>query len=137
MQITETGQVNTSMQDLLALRLTHFFSALDTPNLLINPGQHLSATQVFSGYTEWLGHCSLPISIGWDWQVIARDRRLYWHREALPRTNLQLINHHGQTLSWHDNLMVLASWIDAHDWQNEVAQAIHCQSVIFGSLQLH
>ena len=137
MKITQTGQVHTSMQELLTLHLTHFFSALDTPDPRVQPAQTLSVNQVWSGYTEWRGQCRLPVSIGWDWQVTARDRQLHWHREALPRTNLQLINHHGQALSWHDNIMVLASWIDAHSWQTEVAQAVHCQPAIFGSLQLH
>lgn len=124
MNITAMGQVQTSMQELLALRLKHFHSAADPEPGHTPPQQRCGTATTLSGYTEWVGDTHLPISLGWDWRIEARDNTAQWQRDELPRTNIQLVNEQGLPLPWEDNLRVLATWVDAQDWQHTVANAV-------------
>lgn len=124
MNITNMGQVQASVQELLALRLKHLHSAADpepgnTPHL-----QRCGTATTLSGYTEWVGDTHLPISLGWDWRIQAHAHTAQWQRDELPRTNIQLVNDQGHPLPWEDNLRVLATWVDAQDWQHTVANAV-------------
>lgn len=124
MNITDMGQVQISVQELLALRLKHFFSTADTEPAATPPEQRCGTATTLSGYTEWVGDGTLPISIGWDWRIQAYAQAAQWQRDDLPRTNIQLLDKHGQALAWEDNLRVLATWVDAQAWQNKVASAV-------------
>jgi Domain of unknown function (DUF4902) len=129
MNLTEMGQVQTTVQELLTLRVKHLFSAADPDATGTPPTQRCGTATTLSGYTEWVGDTKLPISIGWDWSIIPHHTATHgthWQRNDLPRTNIQLLNEHGQTLAWEDNLRVLATWVDARAWQMEVALAVGC-----------
>lgn len=124
MNITDMGQVHASMQELLTLRLKHFHSAADPEPGNTPPQQRCGTATTLSGYTEWVVDTHLPISLGWDWRIDAPDNMAQWQRDELPRTNLQLVNEQGSPLHWVDNLRVLATWVDAQDWQHTVAIAV-------------
>ena len=133
MNLVAMGQVQVSVKELLALRLKHLFSATDTEPTDIPTERRCGSATTLTGYTEWLGDAEVPISIGWDWCICIRPTRLsgepseqaaYWQLNDLPYTNIQLLDEHGRALAWHDNLRVLATWVDARDWQTSVAKAV-------------
>lgn len=124
MKITDMGLVQATMQELLNLRLEHFFSAVDAHPEDAPPEQRCGTATTVTGYTEWLCSAEFPITIGWDWQVVTMEHSVYWQRQELPRTNIQLLLEDGQALPWADSLRVLATWVDAQAWQKDVVQAI-------------
>lgn len=133
MKLTGMGQVQVNVQELLALRLKHLFSAADPAPTDAPTEQRCGTATTLCGFTEWLGDTVLPISIGWDWCIDIQPFRnlsephqpaAHWHRDDLPRTNIQLLDEHGHALAWDDNLRVLATWVDAQAWQHEVANAV-------------
>jgi hypothetical protein len=123
MNITNMGQVQASVQELLSLRLKHLHSAVDPEPGNTPPHQRCGTTTTLSGYTEWVGDSHLPISLGWDWCIEAHAHTAQWQRDELPR-NIQLMNEPGHSLPWEDNLRVLATGVDAQDWQHAVANAV-------------
>lgn len=125
MNITNMGQVQATVQELLTLRLKHLHSAVDPELSGTPPPQSCGTATTLSGYTEWVGDSHLPISLGWDWCIQAHAHRAQWQRDELPRSNIQLVNEQGHPLHWEDNLRVLATWVDAQDWQNAVANAVN------------
>ncbi|MGP1684394.1 MAG: DUF4902 domain-containing protein, partial [Giesbergeria sp.] len=124
MYITNMGQVQASVQELLGLRLKHLYSAVDPEPSGTPPQQRCGTITTLSGYTEWVGDTHLPISLGWDWRIQIHAQAGQWQRDELPRTNMQLVNEHGHPLPWEDNLRMLATWVDAQDWQNTVTNAL-------------
>ena len=118
------GLVQVTMQELLDLRLEHFFSAMDTDPADLSPEQRCGTYTVLTGYTEWLCSAKFTITIGWDWQVLTIEQSVHWKREQLPRTNIQLLNEDGQALAWEDSLRVLATWVDSQIWKNDTLQAV-------------
>jgi hypothetical protein len=134
MQITNMGQVRLSVQELLALRLEHLHSEAEpVPSQGHHALRQCGTTTTLRGYTEWQGVTKLPISIGWDWCIHTpttlglespKGQPHCWQRDDWPRTNIQLLDEHGQPLPWQLNLSVLATWVDAQAWQTEVAQAL-------------
>jgi hypothetical protein len=124
MKITDMGLVQATMQELLDLRLEHFFSAVDAEPTGLSVAQRCGTPTTVTGYTEWLCSAEFPITIGWDWHVLTTEHSIHWQREELPRTNLQLLNEEGQVLAWDDSLRVLATWVDAQAWQKDVLKAV-------------
>lgn len=124
MNITDMGLVQATVQELLNLGLTHFFSAVDIDPTDLSTEQRCGTVTVISGYTEWMGSTKYPITIGWDWCILANGQAIRWQREDLPRTNIQLMNENGRALAWEDNLRVLATWVDSQFWQKDVARAV-------------
>lgn len=128
MKITDMGLVQATMQELLNLRLEHFFSAVDSGPEDLPPNQRCGTVTTITGYTEWLCSTEFPITIGWDWHVLTTEHRAHWQREELLRTNIQLLNEDGQALAWDDSLRVLATWVDAQTWQKDVVLAVSAGS---------
>ena len=118
------GQAQVSVPELLALRLKHLHSAADSEPSNTPPQQRCGTATTLSGYTEWGGDTHLPISLGWDWGIEAHAHTAQCQRDELPRINIQLVNERGHPLPWEDNLRVLATWVDAQDWQHTVANAV-------------
>lgn len=127
MKITDMGLVQATMQELLNLRLEHFFSALDAGPEDLPPKRRCGTSTTVTGYTEWLCSAEFPITIGWDWHVLTTEHSIHWQREELPRTNIQLLHEDGQALVWEDSLRVLATWVDAQAWQKDVVQAVSAE----------
>jgi hypothetical protein len=125
MNITNMGQVQATVQELLTLRLKHLHSAVDPEPSGTPPQQSCGTATTLSGYTEWVGDTHLPISLGWDWCIQAHAHRAQWQRDELPRSNIQMVNEQGHPLHWEDSLRVLATWVDAQDWQHAVANAVN------------
>lgn len=124
MNVTSMGQVQATVQELLALRMRHLFSAADPEPTDAPVALRCGTVTTLSGYTEWVGEAELPISIGWDWRIDVEGQASRWRRDDLPRSNIQLLDEHGNALAWEDNLRVLATWVDALAWTGDVAQAV-------------
>jgi hypothetical protein len=133
MKLTNMGQVQVTAKELVALRLKHLFSATDIEPTDLPAERRCGSATSLTGYTEWQSDADVPISIGWDWCIGIRptctgsalfEQAAYWRRNDLPHTNIQLLDEHGRALTWEDNLRVLATWVDAQDWQTYVTKAI-------------
>jgi len=125
------GQVQLNVQELMELRLEHLHSAADPDPNQADALRRCGTATTLRGYTEWLGVAHVPISIGWDWCVYTattlgapKGQPHCWQRDDWPRTNMQLHDEHGHPLPWRHNLCVLATWVDAQDWQAEVTHAL-------------
>jgi Domain of unknown function (DUF4902) len=124
MKTTNMGLVQATMKELLNQRLEHFFSAIDADPDDLPPNRRCGTVTTLTGYTEWLCSAEFPITIGWDWHVLAAAHGIHWKRKELPRTNIQLLNEDGDALAWDDSLLVLSTWVDAQAWQKDVVQAV-------------
>lgn len=124
MQITDMGLVQATMQELLNLRMEHFFSAVDAGPEDVPATQRCGTATTVMGYTEWLCTAEFPITIGWDWHVLTTLHSVRWYRDDLPRTNIQVLHEDGQALPWECSLRVLSTWVDALGWQKDVVQAV-------------
>lgn len=122
MQISPDGLIRLSIEQLLSTPLTHLVSGLD-----VDPGAphgNCGRQTTLSGYTEWVSANEPTISIGWDWrsQPLVDGHR--WTRVGLPRSNLMLTRDTGRDTSWHGNLEILGSVVDALSWPEVMTQAI-------------
>lgn len=124
MNMNNMGLVQATLEELLNLSMQHFFSAVDLELSDLSINQRCGTVTVLTGYTEWMARAELLITIGWDWCVMAREQGIFWQRDELPRTNIQLLNKYGQAIVWEDNLRILATWVDSHIWQTDVVRAV-------------
>ena len=114
MQITATGQVRATVEDLLNVQFLHLFSGLDTE--VGDPSKGCGRPTAISGFTEWIGQSLAPISIGWDWHSEVTGNAVRLSRVDCPRTNVQLTNSDGQDFAWEQNLQILGTIVDALPW---------------------
>jgi len=122
MDVTDSGLVRLTLDELLSLPMRHLFSGLDA-----GPTQPLVAcgrATTISGYTEWASLTALPVSLGWDWELRISGVLLRWTRSALPRTNVQIVDRHGRDLPWMRNLESLATVVDSLSWVQQALRAI-------------
>jgi hypothetical protein len=114
MQVTETGQVRSTVEDLLNVHFLHLSSGLDTE--VGDPSKGCGRPTAISGFTEWAGQSLLPISIGWDWHAEVTGGTVRLIRTDCPRTNVQLTNSDGLDFAWEQNLQILGTIVDALPW---------------------
>lgn len=114
MRVTEMGQVRTTIEDLLGVQFLHLASGVDTEIGDLSKG--CGRPTEISGFTEWIGQSSLPISIGWDWHLKMTGGSVRLARFDLPRTNVQLIDADGLDFPWEQNLQILGTIVDALPW---------------------
>lgn len=119
MYITETSQVRATLEELLEIQFQHFVSHLDSE--VFDPSKECGRQAQISGFTEWVGQTSIPVSIGWDWYLNATSGLVSLHRIDHPRTNIQIRKTDGRLFSWEQNLKLLGTIADALPWKVLVA----------------
>lgn len=124
MDITAEGLIRISIAELLQVPFTHLMSGYDDDLPAVPCG---SSTHI-SGYTEWVSAQQPAITIGWDWTINTINPPPFWQRVGLPRTNVLLVDEHGQDKPWEISLEHLATVADALPWHEFVEEQ-------FGSLQ--
>ncbi len=78
-----------------------------------------------SGFSEWHSQDLRPISIGWDWSVFVDERNeLALERVGPLRSNVMLVDGHGQDYGWLESLEVLGTVVDALPWRELVWHSI-------------
>ena len=122
MHLSPDGLIRLTVDQLLSTPLEHLVSGVD----LDANGQAASCgTQTsLSGYTEWISTRDPTISIGWDWRLQTLACGVRWVRVGLPRSNLMLTQDTGADTSWHANLEILGTIVDALAWREVLPQVV-------------
>jgi hypothetical protein len=115
MRLSPDGLIRLTVDQLLSTPLQHLVSGVDLdPHVL----PAVCGTQTsLSGYTEWISAQDPTISIGWDWRLQTLAAGVRWVRVGLPRSNLMLTHDTGSDTSWHGNLEILGTVVDALAWR--------------------
>lgn len=113
MYLSPDGLIHLTVDQLLSTPLEHLVSGVDVEN----PPPACGTKTSLSGYTEWISTQYPTITIGWDWclQIAVTGSR--WTRVGLPRSNLLLKHDTGCSATWHGNLEILATVVDALAWR--------------------
>lgn len=118
-KVSYDGYVRCTIAELRAVGLTHHFSGLDEED----NSRGVMSTDI-NGYTEWVDKESALITIGWDWQMKARNNSVELIRDSDVRSNLMLVNSDRRDLSAQMTVNALALFIDNFDWCAEVLHYI-------------
>lgn len=122
MKISPNGLIQLTIDELLSTPLVHLISGVDTEELapLIACGRPTT----ISGYTEWGSLLNPTISLGWDWCIQIDSAKIFWKRIDLPRTNIMLVDHAGNSTEWTTNLEHLAMVVDTLPWNEKLPQVL-------------
>lgn len=119
--------VRLSSQALCDLEFEHLHSAHDEAVLDDVPAGRGAGTQ-WAGSTEWQGlRASGPVSLAWDWVVLA-DGEVRVLSAVAPRTNMQVIDPKGYDLPQSQALPHLLGLIESLPWRAKVLHALEAQS---------
>lgn len=113
MYLSADGLIHLTVDQLLSTPLEHLVSGLD----MEIPAPDCGTQTSLCGYTEWISTKSPTISIGWDWCLQLSVSGARWMRVGLPRSNLLLKHDTGNDATWHGNLEILATIVDALAWR--------------------
>lgn len=115
MHLSPDGLIRLTVDQLLSTPLEHLVSGVDPdPDAVLAAcGRQTS----LCGYTEWISTQDPTISIGWDWRLQTMAAGVRWVRVGLPRSNLMLTQDTGADASWHGNLEILGTVVDALAWR--------------------
>lgn len=122
MHLSPDGLIRLTVDQLLSTRLEHLVSGVD-PEPHRVPAACGTQTSL-SGYTEWISTRDPTISIGWDWRLQTLACGVRWVRVGLPRSNLMLTQDTGADTSWHGNLEILGTIVDALAWREVLPQVV-------------
>lgn len=116
------GYVQVAESKLNQLHLHHLTSMVD---LSIAVPEKFADTdsEITTGFTEWIGDWDgLPVSIGWDWGILAGNLVLLTPDEI--RTNIQLLEEDGLA---QDPILCrahLARWLETIPWRSAALQGL-------------
>ncbi|HZX27654.1 MAG TPA: DUF4902 domain-containing protein, partial [Telluria sp.] len=82
------GLVVLTPAELAATAFLHLLSGVDDDRPA-DPDHGATSTTI-TGYTEWLSTTEPVVTLGWDWQLSARDGLLQLCRIGPPRSNLEI-----------------------------------------------
>lgn len=114
MRVLESGQVQVTVNEILSVQFVPFAFGVDSEGC--DPTKACGRSTAISGFAEWIGQSSFPISIGWDWHLEIRGEGVHLCRTDQPRTNVRLTDSEGRQLEWEQNLQVLGTIVDALPW---------------------
>lgn len=121
--ITSDGLLRLRQQDLSEITLFHLISGIDD-EIHDDAAPRCGASTTLSGYTEWSSEQEPRLSLGWDWQLGTGSASPKVVRLGLPRTNVLVLGQERAPLPWDESLQVLATFIDAMDWNTPAFRAV-------------
>lgn len=121
--LSHDGYVRLTPQCFAQMRLTHLHSGVDEDRPL-TPAEGATRSSI-TGYTEWISATRPAITIGWDWQMTARDGQIQLIPLGYPRSNLMFIDEHGNDLGYSTTEALLRFWVKSFEWQPSVHKALH------------
>ncbi|MFZ5554137.1 MAG: DUF4902 domain-containing protein [Bacteroidota bacterium] len=121
--LSPDGYVRLQPEYFVRVKLTHLHSRVDgdRPPVLTEG----ATPSPITGYTEWISETRPAITIGWDWQMTARDGQIQLIPLDYPRSNLMLIDEHGNDLGYSATEALLRSWVKSFEWQPSMHKALH------------
>lgn len=121
--LTSDGLLSLRQQDLSEITLFHIISGIDD-EIHDEVAPRCGTGTTLSGYTEWSSEQEPRLSLGWDWQLRAGAASPKVVRLGLPRTNVLVLSQEQAPLPWDESLQVLATFIDAMDWNTSAFKAV-------------
>lgn len=117
-QMAYDGFLRVALESVLSSRFVHLMSDVD---LHVPNHANLARCVWASGYSEWQSLDARPISVGWDWCVVAdRNGKLALERDGALRSNVMLVDRCGRDFGWLESLEVLETVIDVLPWREQV-----------------
>ena len=123
MHLSPDGLIRLTLDQLLSTPLEHLVSGVDV-DATQSPAAECGRLTCLTGYTEWVSANAPNISIGWDWSLQTSANGPRWIRVGLPRSNLMLVNDTGRDASWHGNLEILGTVVDALAWREILPEVV-------------
>ena len=121
--LSHDGYVRLTPECFVQVRLVHLHSGVDEDRPLASAeGATLSS---ITGYTEWVSATQPAITVGWDWQMTARDGQIWFIPVGYPRSNLMFVDKHGNDRGPRATEALLRSWIKSFEWQPFVYMTLH------------
>lgn len=110
--------------ELSTIHVVHVASEIDLSIGLLEGVVADPALDVITGVTEWAGEWQgVPLSVGWDWGVIAGEI-IAFHPAGI-RTNVRLVLDDGSLASAMLTRVYLVEWIENLPWrETAIAQLI-------------
>ncbi|MDE2077542.1 MAG: DUF4902 domain-containing protein [Burkholderiales bacterium] len=106
-----------SLSELLSRDFSHVISRVDID--AIQPIASCGRDTNVTGYTEWLSLEISTVTLGWDWALIVDRGEVRCIRIDAPRSNVLLVDSHGNEYHWQANLVALSTIVDAVDWTDQ------------------
>lgn len=120
--LSDDGYVRMTVAALRTTPLVHLLSGVDEDASDL-PWEGASCRPI-SGYTEWVSVTTPVITLGWDWRVDVSTGRPHYERLGAPRSNVMLIDGHGQDLGFARTAGLIEAFVDAFCWQEDLHQFI-------------
>lgn len=120
---TADGLLRVHQRKLDAMTLVHLISGIDD-DVLAEGAPRCGGGTTLSGYTEWISADEPGLTLGWDWQLETHSSAPRVVRLGMPRTNVLVLRGEQDPLPWEQSLEVLASFIDAFDWNTPAFDAV-------------
>lgn len=117
------GLLRLDQRHLGAITLVHLISGIDD-DVLADRALRCGSSTTLCGYTEWVSAEEPGLTLGWDWQLETHATAPRVVRLGMPRTNVLVLRGESDPLPWEQSLEVLASFIDAFDWNTPAFDAV-------------
>lgn len=121
--LSHDGYIRLTPECFVQARLVHLHSGVDEDRPLASAED--AALSSITGYTEWVSATQPAITVGWDWQMTARDGQIQLIPLDYPRSNLMFVDKHGNDLGPSATEALLRSWVESFEWQSSVYKALH------------
>lgn len=122
MQRIQDTFVRLSLSEILSMDFSHVVSRVDIDSR--QPIAYCGRATSVTGYTEWLSLDLSTVTLGWDWALIVDHGEVRCIRIDAPRSNVLLVDSHGQEYHWQANLVALSSIVDAVDWTSQTLACV-------------
>lgn len=120
--LSHDGYVRLTPERFVQMRLSHLHTGVDEDRPLVSAEGATLAS--ITGYTEWISATRPAITVGWDWQMTARDGQIHFIPLGYPRSNLMFVDKHGNDLGPSATEALLRSWVESFEWQPSVHKAL-------------
>jgi hypothetical protein len=122
--IAADGYIRLTFDEFRRIELVHLISGLDE-DAYEQPLDGAIQTDI-TGYTEWVSNTTPAISIGWDWMIkITPNAKSIYQRSSEPRSNVMLIDTHGQDFGFSKSATLIETVIDDWGWKELVHKYIN------------
>lgn len=120
--MSDTGYIRLSVPELRKVSLLHLISGMDEDG---HGQDHAGAVPTaITGYTEWVSRDCPPITVGWDWEMLAQHTSVRLRRVSSASSNVMLQNVEQVDLGPAKTALLLEDFIDGIEWQSETLEHI-------------
>lgn len=121
--LSQDGYVRITPEHFVQMKLVHLHSGVDQDR----PSVSAEGATLFTitGYTEWVSVTRPAITVGWDWQMTARDGQVHLIPIGYSRSNLMFVDEQGNDCGSLATEAFLRSWVESCEWQLVVRKSLY------------